>query len=88
MHKRIVARTEAIHIEFMLWPDLIVGNDEESVQIQTLTENISQVANGIGRDGFEQIKSSDIQKLLESQDDLTETNWKEMLNPHPIEEKA
>ncbi|KAH9493811.1 hypothetical protein DERF_014539 [Dermatophagoides farinae] len=64
-------------------------NDEESVQVQTLTANIAEIANGIGRDGFEQIESSDIQELLESQDeDLTETDLEEMLNSQPIEEKA
>ena len=44
---------------------------------------------GIGRDGFEQIESSDVQELLESQDEeLTETNLKEMLNSQPIEDEA
>jgi hypothetical protein len=54
-HKRITARTEAIHIEIMLE--------------KTSTVNIAEIANGIGRDGFEQIESSDIQELLESQDE-------------------
>lgn len=72
-----------------LWPALTAENDEESVQIQTLTANIAEIANGIGRDGFEQIESSDIQELLESQDeDLTETDLEEMLNSQPIEEEA
>ncbi|CAK1552926.1 unnamed protein product [Leptosia nina] len=63
-----------------LWPDLTAEN-EESVQVQSLTANIAEIANGIGRDGFEQIESSDIQELLESQDeDLTETDLEEMLN--------
>ena len=47
------------------------------MQIQTLTANIVEIANGIGRDGFEQIELSNIQELLESQDeDLTETDLK------------
>lgn len=72
-----------------LWPALIAENDEESVQVQTLTANIAEIANGIGRNGFEQIESSDIQELLESQDeDLTETDLEEMLNSQPIEEEA
>lgn len=71
-----------------LWPDLTVGDDEESVHIQTLAKDIAQVANDIGRDGFEQIESGDIQELLESQDeDLTETDLEEMLNLHPIEDE-
>ena len=57
-----------------LWPVLTAGN-EKSVHIQTLTANIAEVASGIGRDGFEQIESRDVQELLESQDeDLTETD--------------
>ncbi|CAG9568336.1 unnamed protein product [Danaus chrysippus] len=76
-------------LEKKLWPALIAENDEESVQVQTLTANIAEIANGIGRDGFEQIESSDIQELLESQDeDLTETDLEEMLNSQPIEEEA
>ncbi|CAH2098324.1 unnamed protein product [Euphydryas editha] len=72
-----------------LWPVLTVENDEESVQIQTLIANIAEIANGIGRDGFEQIESSDIQELLESQDeDLTKTDLEEILNLQPIEEEA
>lgn len=31
-----------------LWPALIAENDEESVQVQTLTANIAEIANGIG----------------------------------------
>ena len=72
-----------------LWPVLTAENEEESVQIQTLTANIAEIASGIGRDGFEQIESSDIQELLELQDeDLTETDLEEMLNSQPIEEEA
>ena len=72
-----------------LWSVLTAGNEEESVQIQTVTANIAEIASGIGRDGFEQIESSDIQELLESQDeDLTETVLEEMLNSRPIEEEA
>ncbi|KAL9912861.1 tigger transposable element-derived protein 1-like [Glossina fuscipes fuscipes] len=68
---------------------LTAENDEESMKIQTLTANIAEIANAIGRDGFEEIESSDIQELLESQDeDLTETDLEEMLNSPPIEEKA
>ncbi|GBP20903.1 Tigger transposable element-derived protein 1 [Eumeta japonica] len=67
-----------LHIEVMLeklWPALTAENDEESVHPQILTANIAEIANGIGRDGFEQIESSDIQELLESQnEDLTETD--------------
>ena len=59
------------------------------MQIQTLTANIAEIASGIGRDGFEQIESSDIQELLELQDeDLTETDLEEMLSSQPIEEEA
>ncbi|CAH0721938.1 unnamed protein product, partial [Brenthis ino] len=83
-YKRIIGRTEAKHIVIML-----EKINEESVQIQTLTANIAEIANGIGRDGLEQIDSSDIQELLESQDeDLTETDLEEMLNLQPIEEEA
>uniref|UniRef100_A0A1B0GCS1 Uncharacterized protein n=1 Tax=Glossina morsitans morsitans TaxID=37546 RepID=A0A1B0GCS1_GLOMM len=72
-----------------LWPALTAENDEESVQVQTLTATIAQIANGIGRDGSEQIGSSDIQELLELQDeDLTETDLEKMLNSQPIEEEA
>ncbi|GBP30881.1 NFX1-type zinc finger-containing protein 1 [Eumeta japonica] len=72
-----------------LWPALTAENDEESVHPQILTANIAEIANGIGRDGFEQIESSDIQELLESQnEDLTETDLEEMLNSQPIEEEA
>ena len=49
-----------------LWPVLTAENDKEPVQIQTLIANIAEIANGIGRDGFEQLESSDIQELLES----------------------
>uniref|UniRef100_A0A1A9Z8M8 DDE-1 domain-containing protein n=1 Tax=Glossina pallidipes TaxID=7398 RepID=A0A1A9Z8M8_GLOPL len=70
-----------------MWPALTAENDEESVQVQTLTANIAEIANGIGRDGFEQIESSDIQESLESQDeDLTETDLEEMLISQCIEE--
>ncbi|KAL9927345.1 tigger transposable element-derived protein 1-like [Glossina fuscipes fuscipes] len=72
-----------------LWPALTVENDAGSVQLQTLTANIAEIANGIGRDGFEQIESSDVQELPESQDeDLTETDLEEMLNAQPIEGEA
>ena len=58
-------------------------------QIQTLTANIAEIVSGIGRDGFKQIESSDVQELLESQDeDLTETGLEEMLNSQPIEEEG
>ncbi|KAL9915895.1 uncharacterized protein ACN2A1_002346 [Glossina fuscipes fuscipes] len=64
-------------------------NDEESVQVQTLTANIAEIANEIGRDEFEQIESSDIQELFESQyEDLTETDLEEVLNSPSIEEEA
>uniref|UniRef100_A0A1A9ZHI3 HTH CENPB-type domain-containing protein n=1 Tax=Glossina pallidipes TaxID=7398 RepID=A0A1A9ZHI3_GLOPL len=60
-----------------LWPALTA----ESVQVQTLTANIAEIANGIGRDG--------IQELLESQDeDLTEIGSGETLTSQPIEEEA
>ena len=53
------------------------------------TENIVHVANGIRRDGFEQRESSDIQELFEQRDeDFSETELEEMLNPHSIEEAA
>ncbi|GBP80084.1 Tigger transposable element-derived protein 1 [Eumeta japonica] len=72
-----------------LCPALTAENDEESVQAQILTVNIAEITNGIGRHGFEQIESIDIQELLESQDeDLTETDLEEMLNSEPIEEEA
>ncbi|KAL9928133.1 tigger transposable element-derived protein 1-like isoform 1-T3 [Glossina fuscipes fuscipes] len=78
-----------------LWPALTAEKDKETVQVQTLTANIAEIANGIhgihgiGRDRFEQIESSDIEKLLESQDeDLTEIDLEEMLNSEPIEEEA
>lgn len=72
-----------------LWPVLTADNNEESMHIQTLTDNIAEIANGIERDGFEQIESSDIQELLESQDeDLTEIDLEEMLNSQSIEEEA
>ena len=72
-----------------LWPVLTAENDEESVQIQILTANIAEIVNGIGRDGFEQIESSDFQELFESQDeDLTETDLEETLNPQSIEEEG
>uniref|UniRef100_A0A1A9USL2 HTH CENPB-type domain-containing protein n=1 Tax=Glossina austeni TaxID=7395 RepID=A0A1A9USL2_GLOAU len=48
----------------------------------------TEIANGIGQDGFEQIESSDIQVLLEPQDDLNETGLEEMLNSQPIEEEG
>ncbi|KAL9907100.1 uncharacterized protein ACN427_003413 [Glossina fuscipes fuscipes] len=82
-HEGIIGRTEATHIA------LTAENDEKSVKVQILTANIAEIANRIGRDGFEQIESSDIQELLESQDeDLTETGLEEMLNSPPIEEEA
>lgn len=72
-----------------VWPDLTVSNDEATVQVETLTANIAQVANEIGQGGFDELESSDIQELLESQDeDLNETDLEEMLNPHSIEEEA
>uniref|UniRef100_A0A1A9UGE9 DDE-1 domain-containing protein n=1 Tax=Glossina austeni TaxID=7395 RepID=A0A1A9UGE9_GLOAU len=72
-----------------LWPALTAKNDEESMQVQTLTANIAETANGIGRGGFEQIESRDIQELLETQyEDLTETDFEKMLNSQPIEEEA
>ena len=58
-----------------LWPVLTAENDQESVQIQTLTASIIEIANGIGLDGFEQIESSEIQEFLESQDEnMSETD--------------
>uniref|UniRef100_A0A1A9VG67 DDE-1 domain-containing protein n=1 Tax=Glossina austeni TaxID=7395 RepID=A0A1A9VG67_GLOAU len=72
-----------------LWSALTAENDEESVEVQTLTANIAEIANGIGRGGFEQIESSDIQELLESQDeDLTATDLEEVIISQPIEEEA
>lgn len=72
-----------------LWPDLPVDNEEEPVQIQTLTENIIEVAHGIGQDGFEQIESSDIEELLKSQnEDLTETDLEELLDAPSTGEQA
>ena len=56
---------------------------------KTSTVNIAEIANGIGRDGFEQIESSGVQEFLESQDeDLTATHLEAMLNSQPIEEEA
>uniref|UniRef100_A0A1A9UZY1 Uncharacterized protein n=1 Tax=Glossina austeni TaxID=7395 RepID=A0A1A9UZY1_GLOAU len=70
-------------------PALTAENDEDSVQVQTLTANLAEIAHGIGRDGFEQTESIDIQEFLESQDeDLTETDLGEMLISQPIEEEA
>uniref|UniRef100_A0A2A4JVK0 HTH CENPB-type domain-containing protein n=1 Tax=Heliothis virescens TaxID=7102 RepID=A0A2A4JVK0_HELVI len=71
-----------------LWPVLMAGNEEESLQIQSLAANIAEIASEIGRDGFEQIESSDVQELLASQDeDLTETDLEEMINSQPMEEE-
>lgn len=57
-----------------LWLHLNVDIDDESMRIQTVTENIAQVAYSIGRDDFEQIKWSDFQELLQLQDgEFTET---------------
>lgn len=36
-----------------------------SLQVQTLTENTTEIVNGIGRNGFEQIQSNDVQELLD-----------------------
>lgn len=47
-----------------LWSVPTAENEKESVQIQTLTANIAEVENEIGRDGFEQIEFSDIQEFL------------------------
>lgn len=85
LHKRVIAGVEAIHIDGMLgknWPTLTMNINDNSIQIvQTVTENIVQIANNIGRDGFEQLESNDIQELFESQDeDLTEMELEEMLN--------
>lgn len=41
-------------------PVLTIENDEESMQIQTVTVNIAEVVNVIGWDGFEQVESNDI----------------------------
>lgn len=69
-----------------LWLALTVKNGEEPVQVQTLAANIVEMANWIGREGFERIESSDIQELVESEDeDLTKTELEEMLNSWPIE---
>lgn len=46
------------------------------MQSQTVTDNIVQVENTLGRDGFERIKSNDIQEL--QYEDLTERNLQEM----------
>lgn len=54
---------------------------EEFVEVQTLTANVDETANRIGRNGLEPIELSESQKLLELQDeDLTGIELKEMLN--------
>lgn len=61
-----------------LCPDPTIGGQEDSMQIQILNENITQIANNIGRNGFDEVKLKTIQQLMESQDeDLTETDRKE-----------
>ena len=66
-----------------------MDNNDDSIQLQTLTENIAQTSNNIGRDGFEQLESNDIQELFESQmKDLTEMDLEEMLNTDFSEEEA
>ena len=56
---------------------------------RNLTANIAKIASGIGREGFKQIESSDVQDLPELQDgDLTESDLEEMLNSQPIEKEA
>ena len=49
----VTYKNKPVGIKVFINNDLTVGNDEESVRIQTLTENIAQVVNKIGRDGFE-----------------------------------
>lgn len=45
--------------------------------------------NTLGRDGFGQIKLSDFQELLESQDEyLTKIEFEEKLDSHSIEEEV
>ncbi|XP_026470953.1 tigger transposable element-derived protein 1-like [Ctenocephalides felis] len=71
-----------------LWPVVTTENDEP-VQVQNLMANIVEIANEIGRDGFELIELSDIQELLETQDEaLTETDLEKMLNVQLIEEET
>lgn len=46
------------------------------MQIQNLTVDNAEIANGMGRDGFEPIESNDIKEMLKSQDeDLTKTEF-------------
>ena len=84
-HKRIIARTKAIHIEIML---------EKTVASSDCTNsnfNCKHCRNcEWNRTRWVQTdRSSDVQELLESQDeDLTETVLEEMLNSQPIEEEA
>lgn len=60
-----------------MWSDRTVVNDKESMEIQTLSENIAQVTDCIGPKAFELIESSEIPEMLESQDDeLSETDIK------------
>lgn len=55
---------------------------------RSFIENVAQFTNSIGRDGFEQINTSEIKELLELQDDnITETDSEVMQNPVSIEEK-
>lgn len=55
------------------------SNDGKSMWIQNLTADVAEVANGLGRDGLEQIESTDIQELLDSQ--------VEMLTPHSLKKR-
>lgn len=71
-----------------LWSDLTVSNDEESMQIQTLTGNFAQHTNNRTKQ-FLHSDSNDIEQLLESQDEnLSETEGQEIIEPHSTEEAS
>ena len=54
--------------------------------VQTVTENIVQIPNNVGQDGFEQLESNDIKELFQSwHGDLTK--MEEILNVNFNEEE-
>lgn len=64
----MVWRTDAIHFKITLEKTVACSDDRRG--IQTLTAYNAHVANEPEWDDIEQIESSDIQELLESQKDL------------------
>lgn len=72
-----------------LWPAITAENDEEPLQVQTLTANTVGNENGIGQNRFELTELIDIQELLESYfEDLNKTELKEILNSQPVEDEG